>query len=45
MTEICVADKHLRPISGVPVADEKTVETNIPEALRLALGIQPLVWA
>ncbi|WP_438391098.1 hypothetical protein [Caballeronia sp. DA-9] len=40
MTEICVADKHLRPISGVPVFDETPIETNLPEAVKLAWGIE-----
>ena len=39
------ADSRLRPISGVPVDDEMPIETNIPEALQLALGIQARVWA
>lgn len=40
-----VLDSILRPISGVPVDDETPIETNIPEALQLALGIQARVWA
>jgi hypothetical protein len=30
----------MRPISGVPLADETPIETNVPEALKLALGIE-----
>jgi|GEM_PF-1129548 len=44
-TELSIEDSRLRPISGVPVDDETPVETNIPEALQLALGIQARVWA
>jgi hypothetical protein len=33
-------DEFLLPISGVPLDDETPVETNVPEALKLALGIE-----
>jgi hypothetical protein len=38
-------DVNLRPLSGVPLDDETPIETNIPEAMQLALGIQARVWA
>lgn len=37
---IVAEDAGLRPISGVPIDDETPVATNVPEALRLALGIE-----
>jgi hypothetical protein len=40
-----IPDAWLRPISGVQIDDETPIETNIPEALQLALGIQARVWA
>lgn len=43
--EGCAADFHLKPVSGLPVADETPIETNISEAMRLALGIQARAWA
>jgi hypothetical protein len=35
-----VLDSWLRPISGVPVDDETPVATNVPEAVKLAWGIE-----
>lgn len=40
-----IHDCNLRPISGVPVDDETPIETNVPEALRLALGIESRSYA
>jgi hypothetical protein len=37
---IVAEDAGLRPISGVPIDDETLVAANVPEALRLALGIE-----
>ncbi|TCK44003.1 hypothetical protein B0G84_2351 [Paraburkholderia sp. BL8N3] len=41
----CAPDSKLRPISGVPLNDETPIETNIPEAMKLALGIEMRAWA
>jgi hypothetical protein len=38
-------DSSLRPISGVPIEDETPIETNVPEALKLALGIESRSYA
>jgi hypothetical protein len=38
--ECGVLDSWLRPISGVPVDDDAPIATNVPEALRLGLGIE-----
>jgi hypothetical protein len=35
-----IPDRALRPISGIPLDDETPIETNVPEALKLALGIE-----
>ena len=35
-----VPDEWLRPISGLPLDEETPLETNVPEALKLALGIE-----
>jgi hypothetical protein len=43
--EAHIPDAWLRPISGVPLADETPIETNVPEALKLALGIESRSWA
>ena len=34
------ADFHLKPISGLPDEDETPIETNVPEAVKLAWGIE-----
>lgn len=39
------ADRWLSPITGMPVEDETPIETNVPEALRLALGIESRSYA
>lgn len=38
--ELDIPDAWLRPIGGVPLNDETPIEINVPEALRLALGIE-----
>ncbi|MDR5801187.1 hypothetical protein [Caballeronia sp. LZ001] len=40
-----IPDKSLRPISGVPLDDETPVAVNLPEAFKLALGIEMRAWA
>lgn len=40
VTRCVIRDCNLRPISGVPLDDETPIETNVPEALKLALGIE-----
>ena len=40
-----IADSMLRPISGIHLDDETSIDTNVPEALQLALGIEARVWA
>jgi hypothetical protein len=40
-----VPDDWLRPISGAPVGEDIPVETNIPEAVTLAWGINTPVLA
>lgn len=44
-TETVIEDRHLRPITGVPLVDEMPLETNVPEALQLALGIESRSYA
>lgn len=39
-SDLPIPDSMLRPISGVPLADETPIETDVPEALRLGLGIE-----
>lgn len=40
-----IPDACLRPISGVPLEDEVPVSVNLPEAFKLALGIEMRAWA
>lgn len=40
-----IQDRYLVPISGAPLADETPIEANVPEALKLALGIEARSWA
>ncbi|BBP99103.1 hypothetical protein BSFA1_42320 [Burkholderia sp. SFA1] len=43
--EFHTADAWLRPISGFPLDEETPAEINLPEAFKLALGIEMRAWA
>lgn len=43
--EVFCPDDWLRPISGVPIENDTPVSVNLPEAFKLALGIEMRVWA
>lgn len=44
-TEGSIEDSRLRPISGVPIERDTPVSVNLPEAFKLALGIELRAWA
>ncbi|SAK65616.1 hypothetical protein AWB80_03088 [Caballeronia pedi] len=45
ITDPHIPDDWLRPVSGLPLDNDLPAEVNLPEAFKLALGIEMRAWA